>query len=69
MRKKETPDGVVRYVVSVHRELKVGTLSDILRQAEITPEEFIENLQGLTTQVIAFRTPTKAIAPAVHLTF
>lgn len=42
--KKETSDGVVGCVVPVHRELKVGTLSGILRQAQITPEEFIENL-------------------------
>jgi predicted RNA binding protein YcfA (HicA-like mRNA interferase family) len=31
-------------LVPVHRELKIGTLSGILRQAQITPEEFIENL-------------------------
>jgi predicted RNA binding protein YcfA (HicA-like mRNA interferase family) len=42
--KKETSDRVVGCVVPVHRELKVGTLSGILRQAQITPEEFIENL-------------------------
>lgn len=42
--KKETPDGVVGCVVPMHRELKIGTLSGILRQAQITPEEFIENL-------------------------
>jgi len=30
--------------VSTHRELKVGTLSGIVRQAQIKPEEFIENL-------------------------
>jgi predicted RNA binding protein YcfA (HicA-like mRNA interferase family) len=42
--KKETPDGKVGCVVPVHRELKVGTLSGILKQAQVTPEEFIENL-------------------------
>lgn len=42
--KKETPSGVIGCVVPVHRELKVGTLSGIIRQAQITPEEFIENL-------------------------
>jgi predicted RNA binding protein YcfA (HicA-like mRNA interferase family) len=42
--KKETPDSEIGCVVPVHRELKVGTLSDILKQAQVTPEEFIENL-------------------------
>ena len=31
-------------VVPMHKELAIGTLRGILRQAEITPEEFIENL-------------------------
>jgi predicted RNA binding protein YcfA (HicA-like mRNA interferase family) len=47
--KKKTPDGEIGCVVPVHRELKVGTLSGILKQAQVTPEEFIENLSGLTT--------------------
>ncbi|MFB2974421.1 type II toxin-antitoxin system HicA family toxin [Aerosakkonema sp. BLCC-F183] len=42
--KKETPDGEIGCVVPVHQELKVGTLSGILKQAKVTPEEFIENL-------------------------
>lgn len=42
--KKVTPDGEIGCVVPVHRELKIGTLSGILKQAQITPEEFIENL-------------------------
>ncbi|NMF61548.1 type II toxin-antitoxin system HicA family toxin [Brasilonema octagenarum] len=42
--KKETPDGEIGCVVPVHRELKVGTLSGILKQAQVTTEEFIENL-------------------------
>jgi predicted RNA binding protein YcfA (HicA-like mRNA interferase family) len=29
-------------VVSAHRELKVGTLSGVLRQAGVTVEEFID---------------------------
>lgn len=32
-------------VVPNHRELKTGTLSGILRQAGVSPEEFIEALK------------------------
>lgn len=32
-------------VVPMHSELKVGTLAGLLRQAEVTPEEFIEALR------------------------
>ncbi|MFB8790323.1 MAG: type II toxin-antitoxin system HicA family toxin [Potamolinea sp.] len=42
--KKQTPNGEIGCVVPVHRELKIGTLSGILQQAQVTPEEFIENL-------------------------
>ncbi len=28
-------------VVPIHREVKVGTLAGILRQAEVSPDEFI----------------------------
>lgn len=42
--KKATEEGSIGCVVPVHRELKVGTLSGILRQAQVTVEEFIENL-------------------------
>jgi predicted RNA binding protein YcfA (HicA-like mRNA interferase family) len=42
--KKMTPEGEIGCVVPMHRELKVGTLSGVLKQARITPEEFIENL-------------------------
>ncbi len=31
-------------VVPLHRELAIATLRSILRQARITPEEFIENI-------------------------
>ena len=31
-------------VVPLHAELKVGTLAGVLRQAEISPEEFIKAL-------------------------
>lgn len=42
--KRETPDGEIGCVVPVHRELKIGTLSSILKQAQVTAEEFIESL-------------------------
>ena len=38
--KKSTPAGAVGCVVPLHRELAVGTLRGILRQAKIDPEEF-----------------------------
>jgi len=41
---KKTPEGEIGCVVPLHRELKVGTLSGILKQAQVTIEEFIENL-------------------------
>lgn len=42
--KKKTSQGDVGCVVPLHRELAIGTLRNILRQAGITPEELIENL-------------------------
>ncbi len=42
--KKETEDGKIGCVVPLHQELKVGTLSGILKQAQVTVEEFIEHL-------------------------
>lgn len=32
-------------VVPLHAELKVGTLSGLLRQAEVAPEDFIDALR------------------------
>ncbi len=31
-------------VVPLHKELKIGTLSSILKQAQVSVEDFIENL-------------------------
>jgi predicted RNA binding protein YcfA (HicA-like mRNA interferase family) len=31
-------------VIPMHSELKVGTLAGLLRQAEVSPEDFIANL-------------------------
>jgi predicted RNA binding protein YcfA (HicA-like mRNA interferase family) len=42
--KKETEEGKIGCVVPLHQELKVGTLSGILKQAQVTVEEFIEHL-------------------------
>jgi len=42
--KKQIPEGQVGCVVPLHSELAIGTLRGILRQAKVTPEEFMENL-------------------------
>lgn len=42
--KKETPAGAVGCVVLLHRELKIGTLRGILKQAKVTPKEFMDSL-------------------------
>lgn len=31
-------------VVPLHREIKIGTLAGVLRQAEVSPEDFIAKL-------------------------
>lgn len=41
---KLTSDGEIVCVVPLHRELKVGTLSGILKQAQVTANDFIRNL-------------------------
>jgi predicted RNA binding protein YcfA (HicA-like mRNA interferase family) len=41
---KKTAAGTIGCVVPLHHELAVGTLRNILRQAGVSPEEFIENL-------------------------
>ncbi|MCA1667927.1 MAG: type II toxin-antitoxin system HicA family toxin [Thermomicrobia bacterium] len=42
--KKQAPDGEIGCVVPLHRELAVGTLRGILKQAGVTQEQFTENL-------------------------
>ena len=42
--KRQTPQGGSGCVVPLHRELAVGTLRGILRQAGVTPDEFSRNL-------------------------
>ena len=42
--KKQTPEGAVGCVVPLHRELAIGTLRGILKQAGVTSDEFMERL-------------------------
>jgi predicted RNA binding protein YcfA (HicA-like mRNA interferase family) len=42
--KRQTPEGEIGCAVPLHRELAVGTLRGILRQAGVTPEEFMKNV-------------------------
>ncbi len=42
--KKQTPEGTVGCVVPLHRQMAIGTLRGILRQARVTTDEFMENL-------------------------
>ena len=42
--KKWTPEGEIGCVVPLHRELAIGTLRGILKQAGVSPEEFMKNL-------------------------
>ena len=42
--KKDTFEEVTGCVVPAHRELAIGTLKAILRQAKVDPEEFLEKL-------------------------
>lgn len=42
--KKWTQQGAIGCVVPLHSELAIGTLRGILRQAGITPDEFMESL-------------------------
>ena len=42
--RKHTAEGDVGCVVPLHKELAIGTLRGILRQAQVSIEEFIKNL-------------------------
>ncbi|MBI1973268.1 type II toxin-antitoxin system HicA family toxin [Candidatus Micrarchaeota archaeon] len=39
--RKETPQGSIGVVVPNHEELKIGTIKDILRKAQISEEKFV----------------------------
>ena len=42
--KKITSDGKVGCVVPLHRQLAIGTLRGILKQARVSPEDFMGKL-------------------------
>jgi predicted RNA binding protein YcfA (HicA-like mRNA interferase family) len=42
--KKQTSEGEIGCVVPLHKELAVGTLRGILKQARLSVDEFMENL-------------------------
>ena len=42
--RKQTSEGDVGCVVALHRELAIGTLRGILRQAKVAPEDFLGSL-------------------------
>ncbi|MCD4785210.1 MAG: type II toxin-antitoxin system HicA family toxin [Candidatus Eremiobacteraeota bacterium] len=42
--RKQTHKGALGCVVPLHRELAIGTLRGILRQAQITPDDFMNNI-------------------------
>jgi predicted RNA binding protein YcfA (HicA-like mRNA interferase family) len=42
--KKQTSEGETGCVVPLHKELAVGTLRGILKQARLNVDEFMENL-------------------------
>jgi predicted RNA binding protein YcfA (HicA-like mRNA interferase family) len=41
---KKMPEAAIGCVVPLHRELAVGTLRGILKQAGVSPEDFHDNL-------------------------
>jgi len=42
--KKQTSEGEIGCVVPMHKELAVGTLRGILKQARISVDDFVKNL-------------------------
>ena len=42
--RRETSEGIAGCVVPLHKELAIGTLRGILRQAQVTPDEFMDQL-------------------------
>ncbi len=42
--KRSTPEGEIGCTVPLHRELAIGTLRGILKQARVSVDEFIANL-------------------------
>jgi predicted RNA binding protein YcfA (HicA-like mRNA interferase family) len=42
--RKRMPAGAIGCTVPLHRRLAIGTLRGILRQAQVTPDEFTDEL-------------------------
>ena len=42
--KKITPAGDIGCVIPMHKEVALGTLKGALKQAKVSPEDFMENL-------------------------
>ena len=42
--KRQTPEGTVGCVVPLHRDLAIGTLRGILKQAKVDLDEFLQKL-------------------------
>ena len=42
--KKHTPHGAVGCVVPMHKELATGTLHGLLKQAQVSPDDFLAQL-------------------------
>ena len=42
--RRDLPEGTTGCVIPLHRELAIGTLRSALRQAQVTPEEFMAQL-------------------------
>jgi predicted RNA binding protein YcfA (HicA-like mRNA interferase family) len=42
--KKQTAEGEIGCVVPLHKELAIGTLRGILKQARLSVDEFVKNL-------------------------
>ena len=42
--RKQVPEGTIGCVVPLHTELAIGTLRGILKLANVTSDEFMENL-------------------------
>lgn len=42
--KMQTAAGEIGCVVPLHRQVAIGTLRGILKQAQVTPDEFMEKL-------------------------
>jgi predicted RNA binding protein YcfA (HicA-like mRNA interferase family) len=40
--KKATPEGIMGCVVPLHDEVAIGTLHSILKQAKVSPDEFVK---------------------------